>query len=294
MEKIGIIGLENTGSLLVKRLLINKAKMIIYDSDPNRMLPHVHLGVKPAASPADVVTNSTFIIICDTDEQKREDLFSGINGINNTIQAGNVVVDTFTSSPNRIRKIALVLEKRGADIVDASIIPGNYTVQNETLSIVVGGKEEVFKRCRPILSLLGDDVIHVGDLGSGHVVKAINMMMMGANLIAAAEILGLGVKAGLDRKKILDVINVSSGESFITSNYYLKHILTETYDFKFTLELMLKDIRVCTQIAHEMDIPALVTTRIEEIYAMACYHGMGPEDSFKIDQFIGNLMGVQS
>lgn len=294
MEKIGVIGLGAIGSLIVKRLLANGAEIIVYDLDQNNMASLVQLGVKTAVSPADVAANRTFIFNCDTDAQTAEDVLLGTDGVIDNIQPGSVVVEASTSTPTRTRRIAELLEKRSADIIDASVITGATAAENDTLSFMVGGKEEVFERCHPILSILGTDIVHVGDLGSGHVVKAVTMMMLGANLVAAAEIVGLGVKAGLDRKKILEVINVSSGESFVTSNHYIKHILPKTYDLHFTLPLMLKDIRIGTQMAHEMDIPALVATRIEEIYAMACYQGMALEDCTKIVSFIERLMGLQS
>ncbi|GAB6152158.1 NAD(P)-dependent oxidoreductase [Desulfosporosinus burensis] len=294
MEKIGIIGLGTIGSLIVKRLLENDTEMIVYDRDPNKMASHEQLGIKLAVSPADVAANSSFIINCVADAQTVEDVLIGNNGVIDTIQPGSVVVDMSTSTPNTTRRVAEFLDKRGADIIDAPVSLEVTTNGKDIRSFMIGGKEEVLERCRPILSILGTDIIHVGDLGSGHVVKAITTMMLGANLVAAAEIVALGVKVGLDSKKMLDVINVSSGESFVTSNHYIKHILPETYDSNFAMGLMLQNISISTRIAHEMDICALVGTRIEEIYAMACYHGMVSEDSIKIVPYIERLMGLQS
>ncbi|GAB6152133.1 NAD(P)-dependent oxidoreductase [Desulfosporosinus burensis] len=294
MEKIGVIGLGIIGSLIVKRLLKNDIEIIAHDMDPNKMALLKPLGLKLAGSPADVAANSSWIITCVTDAQTVEDVLIGNNGVIDTIKPGSVVVEMSPSTPITTRRVAEFLEKRGADIIDAPVSSEVSANGEHTLSFVIGGKEEVLERCRPILSFLGTNIIHVGDLGSGHIVKALTLMMLGANLVSAAEIVGLGVKSGLDRKKILDVINVSSGENIVTSNHYLKHILQDTYDSHISMELMLQNIMLSTQIAHQMDVSALVATRLEEIYAMACNHGAVSEDSMKIVPYIQGLMGLQA
>src|SRR5699024_8230101 len=132
----------------------------------------------------------------------------------------------------------------------APVSRGVAAAENGTLSILVGGNENILERCRPILEILGSDVIHVGELGVGHTVKAVNMLMLASNLIAATEVYSLGVKIGIDKEKILEVINASSGESFITSNHFLKFVLTRTYNSNFSLDLMLKDIKIGAEIAY--------------------------------------------
>gem|GEM_PF-1143517 len=293
MEKVGVIGLGRIGSHIVKRLLKNDKEIIVYDMDPNKMTLLEHLGIKLAVSPGDVAANSSFIISCLNDAKTVEDLLIGNNGIIDTIKPRSVVVEMSTSAPATTRKVAALLEKRGADIIDAPV--SEVTTNGEvTLSFMIGGKEEVLERCRPILSFLGTIIIHVGDLGCGHVVKALTLMMFGANLVSAAEIVGLGEKSGLAKKTMLDVFNVSSGESFVTSSHYLKHIRQDTHETNLAMGLMLQNIILSSQIAHEMDVSALVATRIEEIYAMACYHGSVLEDSINVISYIQGLMGLLS
>ena len=294
VEKIGIIGLGTMGSLIVSRLLEKDTEMIVYDSNPDKMAPLEQLGIKLASSPAGVAEKSNIILSCVADEQTIEDVLIGNNGVINAIQSRSVVVDMSTSTPMTTKRVAELLEIRGADMIDAPVSLMVTSNGKDSLSFMVGGKEEVLERCRPLLSFLGTDIIHVGNLGSGHVVKAITTMMFGANLVAAAEIVGLGVKVGLDIQKMLEVINVSSGESFVTSNHYIKHILAETYDSNFAMGLMLQNIRISAQIAHETESCAFVATRIEEIYAMACYQGMALEDCVKIVPYLERRMGLNS
>ena len=294
MEKIGFVGIGAVGSCMVQRLLAGGATVTVFDAEQKNMSPIVELGANPASSPAEVAAHSTLIITCADNDREVEKVLIGHAGMLDAIQPGSVVVEITTSSPLTTRKIAALLAPKGADIIDASFWGEPSDAAGGTLCFVVGGEENVLTRCRPVLDHLGKKVIHVGELGAGHTVKAINMMMTGANLVAAAEVVGLGAKAGLDRQTMLKVLNVSSGENFITSNLFVKYVLPGNYDAGLTLTEMLQAIRLGTQTARELDIPALLATRAEQILALAERQGLGVEDVTEIVPYIESLMGLHT
>jgi 3-hydroxyisobutyrate dehydrogenase-like beta-hydroxyacid dehydrogenase len=277
---------------MAKRLHQSGDEVFVYDIDSAKMKPHAEIGIHAMSSSAEVARMSDFIITCVVDPKSVEEAVLGKNGVMEGARAGTVLIETTSSSPFTTRKIAEKLKEKNVDVIDAPVSRGVPAAENGTLSIMVGGDEEVLQKCLPVLRKLGTDIFHVGGLGAGHVVKALNMLLLGAHLIAAAEVVALGIKQGLDPRNILEVINVSSGENFMTSNHFLKYVLPKTYDSKFTVDLMLKDIRIGTEIARELGLPSISFSRVEEIYTMAAAHGLGAEDNTKLVPFIESLMGV--
>lgn len=290
--KVGVIGVGEIGSRMAKRLHQSGDEVFVYDIDSAKMKPHAEIGIHAMSSSAEVARMSDFIITCVVDPKSVEEAVLGKNGVMEGARAGTVLIETTSSSPFTTRKIAEKLKEKNVDVIDAPVSRGVPAAENGTLSIMVGGDEEVLQKCLPVLRKLGTDIFHVGGLGAGHVVKALNMLLLGAHLIAAAEVVALGIKQGLDPRNILEVINVSSGENFMTSNHFLKYVLPKTYDSKFTVDLMLKDIRIGTEIARELGLPSISFSRVEEIYTMAAAHGLGAEDNTKLVPFIESLMGV--
>jgi len=290
--KVGVIGVGEIGSRMAKRLHQSGDEVFVYDIDSAKMKPLAEIGIHAMSSSAEVARMSDFIITCVVDPKSVEEAVLGKNGVMEGARAGTVLIETTSSSPFTTRKIAEKLKEKNVDVIDAPVSRGVPAAENGTLSIMVGGDEEVLQKCLPVLRKLGTDIFHVGGLGAGHVVKALNMLLLGAHLIAAAEVVALGIKQGLDPRNILEVINVSSGENFMTSNHFLKYVLPKTYDSKFTVDLMLKDIRIGTEIARELGLPSISFSRVEEIYTMAAAHGLGAEDNTKLVPFIESLMGV--
>ncbi|GAA0326317.1 2-hydroxy-3-oxopropionate reductase [Bacillus carboniphilus] len=291
MSKVGIVGFGEIGSRMGKRLVQRGYSVTAYDIDAQAMNRAKAIGALCATSPAEVAQCSEFIIVCVTDPDAVEKCVIGENGIVEGLQSNSIVIETTTSKPSTTRKIAVEIERKNGSIIDAPVSRGVPAAENGTLSILVGGKEEVLDRCRPLLECLGTDIIHVGDLGAGHCVKAINMMMLGCNLIAASEVITLGVKAGIEMETMLEVINVSSGESYMTSNHFLKYVLPDTFDSQFSLGLMLKDIKIGTEIAYESGLAPIAASKAKEIYRWAASHNMRQEDNMRIVQFIQRWMG---
>lgn len=291
MVKVGIVGFGELGSRMGRRLLQHGIDVTVYDINQKKLNYAKAMGANLVNSPAELAKSVEFIIVCVTNHEAVEDCILGANGILEGLKPDSVIIEMTTSKPTTTQKIAEEIKRKKGFIIDAPVSRGVQAAENGTLSIFVGGDKKVLERCIPILELLGTDIIHVGELGSGHAVKAISMMMLGCNLIAAAEVISLGLKEGIDMEKILEVINVSSGESYMTSNHFIKFVLPETYDSRFTLELMWKDIQIGTEIAYELGFAPVAASRAKEIYRWAMSHRMGKEDNMKIVKFLQRWMG---
>jgi 3-hydroxyisobutyrate dehydrogenase len=130
-----------------------------------------------------------------------------------------------------------------------SVSGGVVGAKDGTLTIMVGGAEGDLADCRPVLDVLGKQVIHVGDLGAGHAVKALNNLLSATSLLASSEVLATAIEFGLDPEVVLDVVNRSSGRSWSTELKLPKYVLTDGFDSGFGLRLMLKDIQITTSLA---------------------------------------------
>jgi 3-hydroxyisobutyrate dehydrogenase len=134
---------------------------------------------------------------------------------------------------------------------------------------MVGGPAESFERFKPMLSAIGKRVVHAGDVGAGHAVKALNNLMSAAHLLVSSEALIAGQRFGVDPAVMLEIINGSSGRSTSTENKWPNYILTGKYDAGFALRLMVKDIRLALTIEHAAGVPATASEAVAAAWESA-------------------------
>ena len=165
-------------------------------------------------------------------------------GALDALAPGKVVVDMGSSEPMRTRRLAAEAIGDGVTVVDAPVSGGVRAATAGTLTIMVGGDAATVARVRPILDELGSRVVHVGDAGAGHAVKALNNLMSATHLLATSEAMRTAEAFGLDLAVVLDVVNTSSGRSGSTENKWPNFVLPGTYDSGFALDLMVKDMAI--------------------------------------------------
>lgn len=165
--------------------------------------------------------------------------------------------------------MAAPVAARGIRFLDAPVSGGVVGAREATLTIMVGGAAGDLADCRPVLDVLGKEVTHVGDLGAGHAVKALNNLLSATSLLASSEVLATAIEFGLDPEVVLDVVNRSSGKSWSTELKLPKYVLTDRFDSGFGLRLMLKDIQIATNLAREMGTPALLGEAAVAYWAQA-------------------------
>ena len=170
------------------------------------------------------------------------------------LRAGALLVDTSSSEPWLTRETAAAVQARGAAMIDAPVSGARWGAEAGELVFMVGGAAGDVQRARPLLDTMGQQVFHLGPLGSGHTMKALNNLVTAMTLTATAEALVAGTRCGLDPAVMTDVLDASTGGSWITRTHIRQRVISRRFDDPFKLELMLKDIGIALGVAREAGI----------------------------------------
>jgi 3-hydroxyisobutyrate dehydrogenase len=210
-----------------------------------------------AASPKDVAAASNIVVTMLPHGREVEAVVFGNGGLAEGLQAGALLIDTSSSEPWYTRKTAARLADRGVAMVDAPVSGAEAGAQNAELVFMVGGDTTAVARVRPLLEVLGKSIFHLGPVGSGHAMKSINNLITAVTFLATAEGLAIGKSHGLDPAVMVDVLNRSTGMSWISRTHIAQRIISRRFDDPFKFDLMVKDIDIALKIAsdHGLETP---------------------------------------
>lgn len=221
-----------------------------------------------APTPAEAVKDADVVITCLPSSIEVEAILHGENGMLDALRKGAVLVDCTSGDPPTSRSIAAELGGRGVDFIDAPVSGGTTAANSGTLTVMWGGEALVFERVRPVIEAFGRKIVHAGPVGSGDALKAVNNALLAVHILSAAEGLAVLVKAGVDPKVALEVINASSGRSNTSENLIPQRVLTRAFPRTFRLALLEKDIGIAAVLADDLGartpIISLVAKRFHE------------------------------
>ena len=291
-KDLGFIGLGKMGAPMAGRLLDAGYALTIFDTREAALAPFVARGAKSAGSPAAVASAvETVLVSLPTPDVVRQ-VALGRDGI----AAGNKVrtfVDLSTTGPRAAQDIAAQLAQKGITAVDSPVSGGVGGAQKGTLAVMASCPRALFESLKPVLEVLGK-VFYLGDKpGLGQSMKLANNLLSATALAITSEAMVMGVKAGLDPRVMLDVINAGSGRNSASQDKFPKAILPRTFDFGFTTELMYKDVKLFLQEAEAMGIPMWVASAVGQLWFLT-YSQIGPQKDFTtIVQCIEKWAGVE-
>lgn len=216
-------------------------------------------GVTAVAELGDVGEGAEAVILMLPDSDVVERVVPGLLA---SLAPGSTIIDMSSSDPARTRVLARHVAGAGMTLIDAPVSGGVSGARAGTLMIMVGGPAAVFERFKPMLTAMGKKVVHAGDTGAGHAVKALNNLMSAAHLLASSEALIAGRRFGLDPAVMLEIVNGASGRSGSTENKWPNYVLTEKYDAGFSVRLMVKDLRLALGIERATGVPAAASEAV--------------------------------
>ena len=252
--RVAFLGLGDIGSLMAGHLARPPFSLTVWNRTASKARDFVgkHAGVHLATTPAEAVRGANVVVTCLPSSAEVEAVLHGEHGMIDHLERGSVLLDCTSGDPPTSRSIAAELSGRGVSFIDAPVSGGTVAAKSGSLTIMWGGDAQTFERVRPVMEAFGKKIVHAGPVGAGDALKAVNNALLAVHILSAGEGLAVLVKAGVDPKVALDVINASSGRSNTSENLIPQRVLTRAFPRTFRLALLDKDIGIAESLAEEL------------------------------------------
>ena len=291
MKRIGFIGLGIMGMAIAKNLLRAGYSLTVNDINPVPVSEMVSLGAKAAETPKEVAENSDVVITMVLNGTQVREIALGQNGLVKGAKPGMILVDMSSVNPYESREICKDLEPFGIEMLDAPVSGGDVKAIDGTMSIMVGGKSEVLEEVRPILEIMGGDITLCGDIGAGNITKCANQIVVGGNMMVAAEALIFAKKCGVDPRKVYEAIRGGLAGSAIMEIKVPK-MLSGDFEPGGRVWMHIKDGNNVLDAGHKSGAPMPLSVLVLEQIQWLVSNGYKMEDHSCMVRYYEHLAGV--
>jgi 3-hydroxyisobutyrate dehydrogenase-like beta-hydroxyacid dehydrogenase len=254
------------GGRMASRLLAAHHDVVVYDRTPEKARPLQQGGAKVAATAKELAAGVDIVFSSVTNDAALEQVMFEPDGVLAAARAGSTIVDMSTVSPRTSRRLHDAARSKGVSMLDAPVSGSTVQAEQGQLVIFVGGEEDVYQRCQPILAVLGSKTFYLGPSGAGATMKLCVNTLLGLGVQALAEAIALGLKAGLPRERFLQVL----GETAVVSasqKAKIENARKDQYPAAFPLRLMFKDFGLIVESALELSVPMPATAAAVQVAA---------------------------
>jgi len=288
---IGFIGLGNMGQPMARRLIEAGHTLVIYDTRNDAVAPLVALGAKLASSPQDVADRVETVMASLPSLQISQKVALGEGGV---IHGKRIkrLIDLSTTGSRVAAEIAAGLAKKNIVQIDSPVSGGVGGANKGTLAVMVSGPQADIDLVKDALSVFGKVFVIGEKPGMAQTMKLANNFLSATAMAATSEAVAMGVKAGLDPKVMIDVINAGSGRSTASDGKFPQAVLPRTFNYGFATALMLKDVRLCTEEAKTLDTPNHVMSAVLDQWELTNTEFGGDSDFTSIVKMIERRAGV--
>jgi 3-hydroxyisobutyrate dehydrogenase len=289
---VGFIGVGNMGNPMAGNVLKKGFALTVFDRHAPAMENLIQAGARKAGSAQEVVDRSDVVLTCLPASPDVEALYLDAGGLVERARPDMILVDLSSVLPATPRRIEPRARARGVHFLEAPVSGGVSGARAATLAVMVGGEAAVLPRAEPVLRAIGPNIFHVGPVGAGNTVKAINNMMACVNSLAMMEGVALGVKAGLDPMTIYEVVKASSGGSKALERIPTA-LVPRNFAPGFKVQLMNKDLDTFNAIARELHVPVSFANVAQRYQQAALAAGLGDQDTSVVMTIIERLAAVE-
>jgi len=289
--KIGFIGLGVMGKPMCKNLIKAKYELVVMDKNPEVTRELGALGAKIAKSPSEVAADVDVIITMLPNSPHVRDVVLGKNGIIEAGKAGLTIIDMSSISPIVSREISFELDKVGMNMLDAPVSGGEPKAIEGSLSVMVGGKSEIFNKYYELMKSMASSVVRVGEIGSGNIAKLCNQIIVAINISAVSEALILAQKAGVSPQLVYNAIRGGlAGSTVLDAKAPL--IMDRMFKPGFRLDLHIKDLNNVLETSHNLGVPLPLTAAVMEMMQALKADGLGNDDHSSLVKFYEKLANI--
>lgn len=266
-QDVGFVGLGNIGRPMALNVLKRFGHLAAFDIDAARVRTLAEAGAVAAGSLAVLASKTKVILLSLPTSAEVERVLLGDGGVAGSAAPGTLVIDLTSGSPPRSQDIAKRLAERSIRYIDAGVSGGVAGAEAATLGIMIGGSDADVTDAMPYLQAIGKTIVHMGPVGAGHMTKALNNLLLAANMVVASEALALAAKAGLAPEKVIAAINGSSGRSYITEYRFPNFVLKGDFSSRggMAMSLLVKDVAIACDTAKSSGVTMFVGNLVHQM-----------------------------
>jgi 3-hydroxyisobutyrate dehydrogenase len=291
MEKVAFLGLGTMGAAMAANLARAGFAVTAWNRTDGRAPELADLGVEMAPSPAAAVAETPIVVICVSDTPDVDAVLFGDDGVASAARSGTLIIDCSTIAPSGSWDFAARLRERGLRMVDAPVSGGSEGAKNATLTIFVGGDEADVEHARPVLNALGRTITHVGPIGAGQAVKAVNQVILAGAYLGVAEGIVLAIKAGLDVEQVVGALSGGAAQSWVLTNRSGR-MIDNDYPLGFKVSLHRKDLGIALDLAAQLGATLPVSALAAQLENGLVTAGHGDDDMSAVARSIRGLSGL--
>jgi len=290
--KVGFIGLGIMGKPMSKNMLKAGYDLVVMDHQQAPVDELVAAGAASADSPKAVAEQAEIIITMLPNSPHVKQVVLGENGIIEGAKPGTVVIDMSSIAPLASKEVYGELEKIGVDLLDAPVSGGEPKAIDGTISVMVGGKKEIFDKYYELMMTMAGSVVYTGSIGAGNTTKLANQIIVALNIAAMSEALVLATKAGVEPELVYEAIRGGlAGSTVLEAKAPL--VMDRKFDPGFRIELHIKDLANVLETAHEIGVPLPLTAGVMEIMQALKVDGKQGDDHGGLIQYYEKAAQVE-
>lgn len=289
---VGFVGTGVMGSRMVKRFLEAGHTVTVFNRTPEKLEPLLKLGAKKADNFEDITQRSEIICTCLSMPKDSISVFLEKDGVLEHAKTNTILIDFSTVDAETSQRIFTEAKKKKVHFLDAPVSGGPEGVEQGTLTIMIGGENEIFDRVRPLLESIGSVIEYLGPSGSGSVAKLINQYLVAVHSVAASEAMVAGAALGLDSQQLYNLLKVSYGDSRMLERHMEQYVLNRQFEPGGAVKYVHKDAVLANRMFEKAGITENLGQFAESSFAKTMEDGFSNLDMSAVIKPLEKICGV--